>query len=70
VLVGEVLWTSILMLAGYYATEAIIRRANWGMLALVVVLLVIFLFMLFLVIPRALRRNQQLSELAIDDEPR
>lgn len=70
VLVGEVLWTSILMLTGYYATEAIIRRANWGMLALVGGLLVIFLLMLFLVIPRALRRNQQLSELAIDDEPR
>jgi membrane protein DedA with SNARE-associated domain len=70
VLVGEVLWTSVLMLTGYYATEAIIRRADWGMLALVVGLLVIFLLMLFLVIPRALRRSQQLSELAIDDEPR
>jgi len=70
VLVGELLWTSILMLTGYYATEAIIRRANWGMLALVVGLLVIFLFMLFWIIPRALRRNQQLSELGVDDEPR
>jgi membrane protein DedA with SNARE-associated domain len=70
VLVGEVLWTSILMLTGYYATEAIIRRADWGMLALVVGLLVIFLLMLFWVISRALRRNQQLNEMAIDDEPR
>ena len=70
VLVGEVLWTSILMLTGYYATEAIIRRADWGMLVLVVGLLVIFLLMLFWVIPRALRRSQQLSEMAIDDEPR
>ena len=70
VLVGEGLWTSILMLTGYYATEAIIRRADWGMLALVLGLLVIFLLMLFWVVPRALRRNQQLSELAVDDEPR
>ena len=70
VVVGEVLWTSILMLTGYYATEAIIRRAHWGMLALVVGLLVMFLLMLYWIIPRALRRNQQLSGLAIDDEPR
>jgi membrane-associated protein len=70
VLVGEVLWTGILMFAGYYATEAIIRRAGWGMLALAVGILAIFLLMLFLVIPRALRRNQQLNDLAIRDEPR
>jgi undecaprenyl-diphosphatase len=70
VLVGEVLWTSILMLTGYYATEAIIRQADWGMLFLIVGLLVIFLVMLFWVIPRALRRSERLSELAIDNEPR
>jgi membrane protein DedA with SNARE-associated domain len=70
VLVSEVLWTSILMLTGYYATEAIIRRADWRMLALVMGLLVIFLVMLFWVIPRALRRSERLSELAIDNEPR
>ena len=70
VVVGEVLWTSILMLTGYYATEAIIRRADWGMLALVLGFLVMFLLMLFLVVPHALRRNEQLSELAIEDEPR
>ena len=70
VLVGEVLCTSILMLTGYYATEAIIRRADWGMLSVILGLLVIFLLMLFWVIPRALRRNERLSKLAIDDEPR
>lgn len=68
VLVGEVLWTSILMLIGYYATEAIIRRADWGTLSLVLGLSVIFLLMFFWVIPRALRRNERLSKLAIDGD--
>ena len=56
------------MLIGYYATEAIIRRAGWGMLSLVLGLSVIFLLMLFWVIPRALRRNEQLSKLAIEGD--
>ena len=68
VLVGEVLWTSILMLTGYYATEAIIRRADWGMLFLIVGLLVVFLLMVFWVIPHALRRNERLSKLAIEGD--
>ena len=68
VLVGEVLWTSVLMLIGYCATEAIIRRTDWGVLTLIMGLLFIFLLMVFWVIPRALRRNERLSKLAVEGD--
>ncbi len=68
VFVGDVLWTAVLMLTGYYATEAIIRRADWGMLYLVLGLLAVFLLILFWVIPLALRQNRQLGKLAIDED--
>jgi membrane protein DedA with SNARE-associated domain len=67
VFVGEVLWTGVLMFIGYYATEAIIRGTDWGILYFVIGLSVILFLVIFWAIPRALRESQQLSKLAIDD---
>jgi len=68
VFVGEMLWTSALMLVGYYATEAIIQRVDRSMLYLVIGVSILFVIMLFWFIPRAMRQEEELSELAIDED--
>lgn len=68
VFVGEVLWTSVLMLVGYYATEAIIQRVDRSMLYLIIGFSILFVIMLFWFIPRAMRQEEELSELAIDED--
>jgi len=66
--VGEMLWTSALMLIGYYATEAIIQRVDRSMLYLIIGFSILFVIMLFWFIPRAMRQEEELSELAIDED--
>jgi len=68
VFVGEMLWTSALMLVGYYATEAIIQRVDRSMLYLIIGFSILFVIMLFWFIPRAMRQEEELSELAIDED--
>ena len=68
VFVGEMLYTSALMLVGYYATEAIIQRVDRSMLYLVIGVSILFLLMLFWFIPRAMRQEEELSELATEDD--
>ena len=68
VFAGEMLWTSALMLVGYYATEAIIQRVDRSMLYLIIGFSILFVIMLFWFIPRAMRQEEELSELAIDED--
>jgi membrane protein DedA with SNARE-associated domain len=68
VFVGEMLWTTVLMLVGYYATGAIIQRVDRGVLYLIIGFSILFVIMLFWYIPRAMRQEEELSELAIDED--
>jgi membrane protein DedA with SNARE-associated domain len=68
VFVGEMLWTTVLMLIGYYATGAIIQRVDRGVLYLVIGFSILFVIMLFWYIPRAMGQEEQLSELATDED--
>ena len=68
VFVGEILWTIVLMLIGYYATEAIIQRVDLSMLYLIIGFSILFVIMLFWFIPRAMRQEEELSELATEDD--
>ena len=68
VFVGEMLWTTVLMLIGYYATGAIIQRVNRGVLYLVIGFSILFVIMLFWFIPRAMRQEEELGELATDED--
>jgi membrane protein DedA with SNARE-associated domain len=68
VFVGELLWTTVLMLIGYYATGAIIRQVNRGVSYLIIGFLILFVIMLFWFIPRAMRQEEELGELATDED--
>jgi membrane protein DedA with SNARE-associated domain len=62
VFVAEMLWTTMLMLIGYYATGAIIQRVDRGVLYLVMGFSILFIIMLFWFIPRAMRQEEELGE--------
>jgi len=68
VFVGEMLWTTILMLIGYYATGAIIHQVDRGVLYLIIGFSILFVIMLFWYIPRAMRQEEELSELATGED--
>ena len=68
VLVGELLWTTVLMLIGYYATGAIIQQVNRGVPYLIIGFLILFAIMLSWFIRRAMRQEEQLGKLATDED--
>lgn len=57
VFLGEAIWTGLLVLIGYYATEAI-KQVEQGLHALLLGFTFLFLVMVFWLIPRVLQHNE------------